>query len=254
MKNKNLRAKIKDLYSKNSVPGLENPYHLNEFVANVSSYDKYDRYDQSEPYKFSETQPSINEVPRLCHISCFLYHGIRFQNYLEKLEKIFEKRAILASKYIDNCFSYEDNCNDGEYVSLLEIDDPWEYDAMYEAFIRTNITLVVSPFCEAYNTIFVSFHEWEEIRNSGRTFKNRFSYGKNEYQVKDYVPIDQVVAIGVPFLYLTCNRSEEYAKKLLEDVIMLMHKYELDLPVIDTSNYNKTLYVPELEEARKLVP
>lgn len=254
MKNKKLKAMIKELYSKNTVPGLESSYHLNEFVAKISSYDKYDRYDQSEPYKFSETQPSINEVPRLCHVSCFLYHGIRFQNYLEKLESIFAKKAILASKFIDNSFTYEDNCNDGEYVSLLEIDDAFKYDAMYEAFIRPNITLVVSPFCEAYNTIFVPFHEWEEIRNSGRTFKNRFSYGKNEYQVKDFVPLDQIVAIGVPFLYLTCNRNEDYAAKLLDDVILLMKKYDLDLLVVDTSNYNKTLYVPELEETRKLVP
>lgn len=248
MKNKNLKAKIKELYSKNSHIETFNK-DLNNFIAPIPSYDKYLEYDQSEPYKFIEKYSCLERVPNLCNTVCFLYHGIRFQYHLEKLESIFEKKAILASKHLNNCFIYEDNCNDGEYVSLLEI-DPWEYSSMYEAFIRPNVTLVVSPFCEAYNTIYVPFNEWEEIKKSNRTFRNRFSYAKNEYQVKDRIPLDQVVAIGIPYCYLGCQNKLDYANKLLEDVIELMHKYNLALPVVDTSASNEMLYNPK--EERKL--
>ena len=140
----------------------------------------------------------------------------------------------MAAKHIPNCFTYEDNCNDGEYVSLLEI-EPWKYSGMYEAFISPNVKLVISPFCEDYNTVFVSFNEWEEIKKSNRTFRNRFSYAPNKYQVKDRIPLYQVVAIGIPYCYLGCQNKLDYANKLLKDVIELLHKYNLDLPVVDTS-------------------
>ena len=39
----------------------------------------------------------------------FLYHGIRFQKYLEKLESIFKYGKILAGKYLPNYYNYSDN-------------------------------------------------------------------------------------------------------------------------------------------------
>lgn len=166
--------KIKELGKNNSDVKVE---QFSAFLAKPDNIDKFAKYDQDEPYKFIENYFLLEKIPDLSITQCFLYHGIRFQKYLEKLESIFEKQAILASKYLNNVMSYDDNCNDGEYVSLLEI-KPYEYSSMYEVFIRPNVTLVVSPFCEAYNTIYVSFQEWEEIKKSGRKFKNRFSYYK----------------------------------------------------------------------------
>ena len=118
-------------------------------LAKTRNQDKFSEYDLYDPFKFSEIFLNLEEeLPDLSFTQCYLYHGIRFQNHLEKLESIFEKKAILAAKYLDNVMSYDDNCNDGEYVSLLKI-DPFEYSSMYDAFIRPNVTLVVSPFCEA---------------------------------------------------------------------------------------------------------
>ncbi len=251
MKNKNLKKEIKALYSRNEV--LANSKLIDNFSFQTPFMDKYDRYDIAKPYKFIDKHPLLKDVPTLCHVNYFLYHGIRYQDYLEVLENIFKSKAILAGKYVDNCYSYEDNCNEGEYISLLEINE-YEYNDMYEVFIKPNITLVISPFCEAYNTIYVPYNEWEEIKQSDRKFKNRFSYAKNEYQVKDKISLEEVVSVGVPYNYLISQNKISFANQLLEDTIKLMNEYNLDLPIVDTSNKNRILYVPELVESRKLVP
>lgn len=86
------------------------------------------------------------------------YHGIRFQGYLEKLESIFKVRKILAGKYIKEYSFYDDNCNMGEYVSLLK----WlGYESIeYEIIIGSNISLIITPFCNAIETKHIDFYTW----------------------------------------------------------------------------------------------
>ena len=75
--------------------------------------------ESEECLKTSEMTLYDEEITELSDCSDFLYHGIRFQGYLEKLEGIFKEKAILAGKYVDGYRSYSDNCNFGKYVSLL---------------------------------------------------------------------------------------------------------------------------------------
>ena len=91
MKNKNLKNKIKELYESNS---KKESYTPDIFLARNEINDKFSEFDLSEPYKFIETYFGMKNIPDLCNTQCFLYHGIRFQNHLEKLESIFEKKAI----------------------------------------------------------------------------------------------------------------------------------------------------------------
>lgn len=171
--------------------------------------------------------------------SSYLYHGIRFQNYLEKLESIFKDKKILAGKYLPDVFQYSDNCNKGEYVSLTS-----SYDKqVFDVFILPNISLLVSPKCKAYLTKYVDYNTWDQIKD--KKTKNLYSYMKQEYMCKDYVPFDLVKAVGVPYTYYIIKKGIEYADTVLQDVQNLVDKYKLDIKIVDTSDRNKILMEPE---------
>ena len=114
--------------------------------------------ESEECLKTSEMTLYDEEITELSDCSDFLYHGIGFQGYLEKLEGIFKEKAILAGKYVDGYRSYSDNCNFGKYVSLLL----WQgIDAIeYQKFIIPNISLLVSPLCDASVALYVDFSVW----------------------------------------------------------------------------------------------
>jgi len=190
--------------------------------------------DSQTPKTFLDLNPELYNSNNLRYIYNFLYHGIRFQNHLEKLESIFQAKAILAGNYQKNYSPYSDNCNEGEYISLLSTDG--YYDIEYETFIIPNITLIVSPECNAIKTIYLPYNEWEQIK--GKNTKNRYSYANNEYQVKQIVPLSLVKAIGLPARYLRTIGKEEQIEIYLQDILQLMNKYNINLPIIDTSAYN----------------
>lgn len=170
-----------------------------------------------------------NEEIPLRDVMCYLYHGIRFQKHLEKLENIFQKQQILAGKYIEGYYNYEDNCNMGEYVSLLQ----WIGDdtAEYQRFIIPNISLIVSPRCNAIRTQYVEFTKWDEIRKGNYDLKNLYSYMQGECLCKDSISFEMVKAIGVSY--------NNY--NLIDDIKKLMSKYNINIPIVETSEHNKIL-------------
>lgn len=203
--------------------------------------EKFIKLESSENKTFLELNPHISEYPHITEYDFFLYHGIRFQNHLEKLEQIFESNAILAGNYQEYYYTYSDNCNEGEYISLLGFSD--YRDLEYKTFVMPNISLVISPKCNAIKTIYLPYEEWEVI--SKRNPKNRYSYAHGEYQVKQMIPIDMVKAVGLPARYLRLTNQEYLIETYKNDILELMNKYNLELPIVDTSNYNRPIIMPE---------
>ncbi len=205
--------------------------------------------DDNPIQTFIDINEYIEDEPDITNFNCFLYHGIRFQQRLEKLEDIFKKKKLLAGKYLDDYRNYSDNCNEGEYVSLFggEVLTSHEYDV----FVKPNVSLVISPFCGAYKTIYVPYDTWCYIRDKKLQLNNRFSYMYNEYQIKNFVPLEMVRAIGIPYSLLTRTKNKEEAELLKRDVIDLMDQYSISLPIVDTSNINRFLYNPQDEKEYK---
>ena len=197
----------------------------------ISLLEKEDMALSSTIFSFLKNKKIPNYNP-----NCFLYHGIRFDDSLKKLESIFMSQKILASKYIPNSFSYSDNANKGEYVSLLAFKDN---GLEYNIFIESNISLLVSPLIEAYLSKYVNYDTWEKIQNIET--KNLYSYMNGEYMCKDNIPFEMVKAIGVPYEYYTLLNGKEYADDKLNRVKKLMNKYSINLPIVDTSSYNAIL-------------
>ena len=175
----------------------------------------------------------FDEIP-FYYYNEYLYHGIRFQKYLEKLENIFKEKKLLAGKYIKDYYNYTDNCNKGLYVSLLNCSKTNRIS--FETFIEENISLLITPYCNAQETKYVDFYTWEKIKNLN--LKQIYSYLPGECMCKDYIPIEYIKAIGVPYLKISREKGEEYTNQLLVDIKILMKQYNLQLPIVDTSRYN----------------
>lgn len=180
---------------------------------------------------------SLIDEPPLTDYTYYLYHGIRFQKYLEKLESIFQMKKIVSGKYLKNYYYYLDNCNKGEYVSLLNRHTT-DY-LSYDIFIEENISLLVSPLCNAIETKYVSYSIWEKINKY--PLKQIYSYAPGECMCKDYISLEYIRAIGIPYQKLIQTKGQVYTDKLINDLILLMNKYNITMPIVDTSRYNFTL-------------
>ena len=173
-----------------------------------------------------------------------LYHGIRFDP-LERLESIFQSGSILCGKRIKETFtSYdgtvkniyvyndEENCNMGKYVSVMPYTDSYEFDI----FVRSNLFFGIKATIDAFKTIHLSYDDYIELRESGIKCNNLYSYAFNEYLVKDEIPLDDVLFIGIDSNYYNGNYEDTVNK-----VIELMKIYNIKLPFIDVNN-NIELY------------
>ena len=185
--------------------------------------------NENNEYSLDEDIPFIYQYD-------YLYHGIRNQLHLEVLEQIFKTRKILAGKHIKNYSYYSDNCNKGEYVSLLKYNKT-NYIA-YQAFIEENISLLITPAINAFETKYIDFNTWDIINQQKLSLKNLYSYMIGECFVKDYIDFSYIKAIGFPYRYLTTIKGQDYTENLLNDLYLLMQKYNIILPIVDTSKYN----------------
>lgn len=200
------------------------------------------KLDKEPPKRFIDINPYIKKEPDIRDEYAFLYHGIRSQEYLEKFISILKAKKIYAGIYLDSYYGYSDNCNEGKYVSLLELSE--ESANEFSVFIEPNVTFLVSPFIDAYKTIYIPFDLWSYMKEVNVEFVNRFSYASGEYHIKDCVDLSYVRAIGIPFKYTEILSGVKYANQLLLDVMRVMNMYGYDFSIVDTSNHNMILHDP----------
>lgn len=216
---------------------IKESINLSEFYLpyNIQKLEQEPIITTNQNHEYDDYKPE-----NLDFLNEYLYHGIRFQKHLEKLEKIFKERKILAGKYLPNYFFYSDNCNHGQYVSLLKYTSASQLE--YETFILENISLLITPLCNAQETKYVDYQTWEKIQQKQNQLKHIYSYMMGEYMCKDLIPLDMVKAIGVPYRKLSLQGKEAYAIQLIDDIKKLMDKYDVYLPIVDTSRYNSIIY------------
>ena len=220
----------------------------------TSDYSKYTKsIQQSEVFlNFNQEEinksisleyftPETNNLHDLLYVRNFLYHGLRFQKHLEKLENIFKDKAILAGNYQAEYYNYDDNCNEGEYISLTSFSN--YSNLTYQTFIMLNISLIISPECNAIKTNYLKYEDWLIMKCNQTNI--RYSYAIDEYQVKEKIPLNFIKGIGLPAKQLKEIKLEHLIDIYLNDILDLMKKYNIDLPIVDTSCYNRPIYTPK---------
>lgn len=200
---------------------------------------KIDQIECTPVVTFSDVYPNSKDNKDLTAMENYLYHGVRFDNKLCKLENIFKTRKIVCGNNSPYYSNYGDNCNDGEYVSLVEYSK--NAKSTFDTFIIRTVSLIISPGVNAIKTEYLPFNEWDLISDKTSLLKHRYSYAKGEYQVKDFIPIEDVMAIGIPKALMVYEGGGRYADYLLERVQELFLEYDISLPIVDTSNSNKLL-------------
>ena len=211
--------------------------------------EKVSYYEKEAILSFLDTHPdalkkhfyrSDNNLNLYDFLDSYLFHGIRFGNEMEKFESILKDGKILAGNQINSYLPYKENCNEGAYVSLLELSRS-SFDAV-RAFLENNITFIIKPSDKAIKTMFISDFEWAEIKEKYKSFDNfnqRYSSIDEEYQVKDYVSLDDVCGIYVPFRISHA------------DIDNLLEKYNLsNIPIIHQSLIQFTSRMIKEEERR----
>ena len=183
-----------------------------------------------------------------------LYHGIRFDD-INRLESILQSGAILCGKDINQVFLSKDghrkylyidsrdseNCNMGEYISVM----PHEGDMEFDVFVRRNIYFAIKASVDAYGTKYLTYDDYIRLRKSGLETKNLYSYAHNEYLVKDKISLKDVDYIGINPNYYAgdYNRTVFTIKDLLEH-------YKSSIPLIN--GYNDEIIYQYEEDVKKL--
>lgn len=212
----------------------------------------FEQLEQKEMYLFSKRPyKDINNNDKNIELyENFLYHGIKkgniyLPNPLDRLKSIFDDKMILANKYQKRPVEGGNICNGESYISLTSIrkNINGAHNYTYNIFIKQNISLVIRPEVDAIKTIWTSedIVEYAKTIENEKLVKNRYSTLSYEYQVKDKIPISMVIALGFPYKFYSCYNTTESVNKLLDELLNLMIKYQINLPIVDTSNYNKIL-------------
>lgn len=236
------KEEIKELEKLTNISTL-----LEKFKLSQDIFDEDIKKYESTPIEYFK--PETNDIDDLLYVRNFLYHGLRFQKHLEKLESIFKDKAILAGNYHDKYYSYNDNCNEGEYISLTSFKEG--YSLSYQTFIMINISLIISPECNAIKTIYLKYEDWEKVKDTKTN--NRYSYAMDEYQVKEKIPLELVKGIGLPANHLREINREYLIDIYLNDILDLMEKYNIDLPIVDTSYNNRPIYTPKHYKSKRRI-
>ncbi len=216
--------------------------------------EKIDNYEQEEQLTFRELyhlNESVYKRPEIDVFSyyAYLYHGIRYTPLIT-IESIFQDKEIRCGKrvkkelisYDNTCKSIifgdfgSENCNKGEYVSVtpyeeLDISSPSIESREFSIFIRENPFFIIKGCIEARETFNISYDEYTILRKSRVKTKNLYSYAHSEYLVKDYISLDDVVAIGIDYRFL--SKKNYY---FIDAIINLMRIYQIQIPFIDISS------------------
>ena len=195
------------------------------------------RYDIS--YGINETFDDkikrLESLPMESISDNILYHGLRF-NGVDKFESILKSGFILCGRVVPKSFrsfdgnnksiilDYHDieNCNNGDYISVMPFGDNIEY----QTFIRENIFLKLSSDIEAICPYYLKYDDYIRLRKSGIQTKNLYSYALHEYMIKESIPIDKILSIGIDTDYFTGDLD-----KTIKQLEKIKRYYNASIPI-----------------------
>ena len=213
--------------------------------------EKIQQYEQEPLLTFAEEHHLDDET--IDKHGIHLYHGIRFDR-LNRLESIIQSGAILCGKEINQVYTSKDgekkylyissfdseNCNMGEYVSVM----PYEGDMEYDVFVKRNIYFAIRASIDAYETKYLNFDDYEKLRKSDTKLNNLYSYARNEYLVKDRIPLSKVDYIGIDPNYYDGDYNND-----VSEIINILEYYKCPIPLKNGLTL-ETIYC--YEEGKKL--
>lgn len=192
-------------------------------------------------------------------MEAYYFHGFRKFN-MKALENVMRTGFILPR---DKTQIYTDGNNlyNGDFwISLCQktlIDDYYYYFGSpivsYDAFIYKNICVVIDPEkvegARLVSVINSDYHSSKEIAWLARKDNyNRISCYEDEIQTNVPVPTSSFLAVGYPLIN---SKSED--EKNVKYIYSLLDKYNLNIPVLDSSIYSFADDTDEMKKSKILI-
>lgn len=217
--------------------GLEGKYQIS-YGIEESFEEKIARLENLPTTTFSYDFGVNDRNIRFYH----LYHGLRF-NGIDKLESIIKSGYILCGEDINSEFtSYDgsnkrvicnkdlDNCNEGRYISVI----PYIPESIeFQTFVRENIFLELSSDIETLSTFYLTYDDYIRLRKSSIPTKNLYSYALYEYMVRNKIPLDKIISIGIDSSCYVGNLEDT-----IKRIDAIKEYYGIEIPLKDI-NINK---------------
>lgn len=202
-------------------------------LAKLSNEDSLKQLELEDEYRFLDIRCSIDQNPDIRSAYAHLYHGVRMDPDHKIFESILRDHKIKCSNKTDLYYrNGSDNCNEGEYVSLIHFE--YEHEPEFQTFIEENVSFIISPRLNPVKCKYLPFEEWEKIKEKLPKTKHRYSYAKNEYQYPDYISFDYVVGILYPLRYYNYVNGFYKTQEDFAHIKELLKEYGLDyLPILD---------------------
>ena len=178
------------------------------------------------------------------------YHGVVNGLVDKKVLDILKKREISSAARLG--YTKRIGFNENDFISVCSNMGEEVYNTgvnnAFNKYIKNNFCFVIDDSIEVEKPEYIpnaSKMGTLELFNLKRNNPNkRFSYIVDEYQVKDYISFDKVVAIGVPYglkvqdgeiiLSNFCYLKPEEFLELIGKVEKIAE--ELGIPVVDSSS------------------
>ncbi len=157
----------------------------------------------------------------------------------ETIGKVVRSGGICSKRRIVNLMEnndeiLENSYNGNAFISLSKRIDKITSYSSYSNFIADSYALIIENV-SAIKTIPIDQY-FDVYRNLAKLpIKIRFSYWNDEYQVKDFIPLDKIIGIKIPNKHA---RYSEYCPSYLENrgIDFFLEQYQeanCNLPFID---------------------
>ena len=172
----------------------------------------------------------MSEIKNIKINKDWLYHAVNSK----VIDKIVLSGGIKSKKkikeYGGKVRKGNNLCNGNHYISLSKKSD--DKGTSYKTYSEGSFALIVDDV-DAVKAEQKEFDIlWEKI--SKLPLKKRYSFWKDEYQVKDEIPLDKVVGIKIPSKdYSFWPKTEEEKKQEIERFIKKVEALDVDIPYID---------------------
>ena len=188
----------------------------------------------------------------------YLIHSVKWYNF-DILMMILESSYILPRCMLKEGIVTDTNniFNGTKYISLTQKGGADGGRSSYDELVvdnpclvlkRDNLDLVYPRYVDQH---FVTAEEWRKI-----IFKDddeRHSYYEDELQTKNPISLkSNLVAVGLPVNYLRHNYEGITLEDTLDRVVKILKKNNLDVPIVNSSDYNFADNAKEIERTKIL--
>lgn len=181
------------------------------------------------------------------YIEPYTYHGFKFYK-IDTLLKVLDSGFILPRCMInDESLKDKNNLFNGtKYISLCRksmIDDRMTgiYRNSFDERVFDNLCVVMD---DVTDILYPNLIEWDYLgeRELKEILFNdnelRYSYYQDELQTAKPIPITKIIAVGYPKAYFETTFGEEQSNKSLEIIRSELEKHNLDVPIVNSGNYD----------------